>query len=296
MSGIPEPERQPLKLIRDHSRRWQNNRYVYPVISRRSRGLSVGINLNPDTACNFDCIYCQVDRSDPNRGAKVDLAVLEAELRDMIEEIVTGRLFDEPRFGDVRGDMANFRDIAFSGDGEPTASPKFLDAVRIAARLKYDYRLDDVKIVLITDACYLARPRVRQALAVMDRHNSEIWAKLDAGTEDYFRLVNRPNMSLGEVLDNIIDTARSREIVIQSLWMRIRGQPPPDTEVTAFAGRLNEIQAAGGRIKLVQVHTIARKPAEEYVTALSPSQVEHIAALVRQHANLRVEAYYAPED
>ncbi|UCG33606.1 MAG: radical SAM protein [Phycisphaerales bacterium] len=296
MSEIPEPDRKALKLVRDHSRRWQNNRYVYPVISRRSRGLSVGINLNPDTACNFDCIYCQVDRSDPDRGAKVDLAVLDAELREMIEEIVAGRFFDEPRFRDVPQDMKEFRDIAFSGDGEPTASPKFLDAVRIAARLKDEFRLDGVKIVLITDACYLARPKVRQALEVMDGHNGEIWAKLDAGTEDYFRLVNRPNIPLREVLENIIDAARAREIVIQSLWMHIRDQPPPDAEVRAFADRLNEIQAAGGRIKLVQVHTIARKPAEPHVTALSPSQVERIADLVSQHARVRAEAYYAPED
>ena len=130
----------------------------------------------------------------------------------------------------------------------------------------------------------------------MDRHNGEIWAKLDAGTEDYFRLVNRPNVPLREVLDNIIDAARVREIVIQSLWMNIRGDPPPEAEVAAFADRLIEIRAAGGRIKLVQIHTIARRPAEAYVTALNPVQVEHIAARVRQRAGLPAETYYAPED
>ena len=50
-----------------HERRWADNLYVYAVVSRRSHGVSVGINLNPGKECNFDCIYCQVDRSVPAR-------------------------------------------------------------------------------------------------------------------------------------------------------------------------------------------------------------------------------------
>ncbi len=52
-------------LFTQHSRSWQSNRYVYPVISRRSKGLSIGVNLNPDKVCNFDCVYCCVDRTHP---------------------------------------------------------------------------------------------------------------------------------------------------------------------------------------------------------------------------------------
>src|SRR5665213_1458021 len=45
-----------------HPRSYHDNKFVYPVLSRRSRGISIGINLNPDKVCNFDCIYCQVNR------------------------------------------------------------------------------------------------------------------------------------------------------------------------------------------------------------------------------------------
>ena len=294
MSETSEPAEHSPGRVSDHSRHWQENHYVYPVISRRSRGLSIGINLNPDTVCNFDCIYCQVDRNNPDRGAKVDLGILEVELDDMLAQAVSGNLFTGPRFRDLPDSLSAVRDVAFSGDGEPTTCPKFLDAVRLVARLKASHGLEGAKIVLITNACYLKRPEVRQALEVMDANHGEIWAKLDAGTEEYYRRINRPHEPLHVVLDNILDAARVRPLVIQSLWMQIEGRPPPQPEIRAFADRLNEIQSADGRIKFVQLYTIARKPAEDYVTPLSRLQVEHIAALVRHHTGANVETYFAP--
>jgi hypothetical protein len=94
-------------------------------------------------------------------------------------------------------------------------------------------------------------------------------------------------------MDNIIDAARVRPIVIQSLWMRINGQPPPEDELRAFADRLNEITAAGGRIRQVQVYTVARQTSEPYVTALSGSELDRIAALVSKSTKLSIETYSA---
>ena len=59
-----------------HDRVWQANRYVYPVVSRRSKGISIGVNLNPDKVCNFDCIYCCVDRKQTGKYKEVDLGIL----------------------------------------------------------------------------------------------------------------------------------------------------------------------------------------------------------------------------
>src|SRR6185369_12034336 len=68
-----------------HERVWRQNRYVYPVVSRRSKGISIGINLNPDKVCNFDCIYCSVDRKIASGIADVDLTLLRRELAEMLE-------------------------------------------------------------------------------------------------------------------------------------------------------------------------------------------------------------------
>ena len=284
-----------LSQYRSHPRQWRRNDYVYPVLSRRAGGLSIGVNLNPDTACNFDCIYCQVDRTGTPRVRHVEPARLRDELSYVIQQIQSGALFDEPAFADVPTELRAIQDIAFSGDGEPTTCKQFAECVEITADVKRAMGLKEVKIVLITDACYLTRPEVVKGLAVMDQNQGEIWAKLDAGTEEYYRRINRPNVPLQHVIDNIIATARVRSVVIQSLFMRIQGQPPAEGELLAFVNRLLEITRAGGCIKQVQVYTIARRPAESYVTPLSSAEVDHITALVRTRADLRAEPYYGQE-
>ena len=278
-------------LFASHPRHWRENLYVYPVISRRSRGLSIGVNLNPDKACNFDCIYCQVDRKVPATVRKVDLGRLRVELEAMADLAATGRLFEDGTFANVPASHRQIRDLAFSGDGEPTACTLFPEAVALAAEVRRSRRLDDAKLRLITDAAYLNRPAVRAALAVMHANNGEIWAKLDAGTEQYYRLVNRPNVPLATVLANILEAALSFNVVIQSLWMSIHGRPPPDAEVDAFARRLADILNGGGQLQLVQIYTVARQTAEPYVTPLDDAQLHAIAGRVRAIVDVPIEVF-----
>src|SRR5437016_12099561 len=109
-------------------------------------------------------------------------------------------------------------------------------------------------MVLITNATMFHRPKVREALAVLDANNGEIWAKLEAGTENYYQLVDRTTIPFQRILDNITAEARRAPLVIQAMFMRLHDQPPPQPEVEAFCERLNEIIQAGGQIQLVQVY------------------------------------------
>lgn len=271
-----------------HSRHWRDFHYVYPVISRRSKGLSIGVNLNPDTVCNFDCIYCQVDRTVEPKIRKVDLEVLESELRHLVE--IREELFDEPEFREIDSKYRRLNDLAFSGDGEPTASPLFYDAVQLAARIRREHAVLDAKIIVITDACFLTRPKVAAALELLDRNNGEIWAKLEAGSEAYFRQINVPSHSLQHVMDNILTAARARPLVIQSLFMRVRDEPPPAEEIEAYVGRLRWVLENGGRISHVQVYTVARRPAQSYVSKLTETDLTQIGDAVRS-LGLATECY-----
>lgn len=282
-----------LPIYTQHSRNWRENRYVYPVISRRSRGLSIGVNLNPDKVCNFDCIYCCVDRKVPPAVRTIDMAVLEQELDHMLRLSQTGEVFAHPPLDQTPPPLRVLRDIAFSGDGEPTSAQEFPDACRLAVRLLDSRGLRDVKIVTITNATLLHRPAVREAMAFLDRYNGEIWAKLDAGTERYYRLVERTSIPLQRVLDNILAAGRIRPIVIQSLFMRVHGAGPDAAEIDAYVGRLRELLAGGCQIRLVQVYTIARETAEAYVAPLADGRLDAIAAKVRA-AGLAVETFYGP--
>jgi wyosine [tRNA(Phe)-imidazoG37] synthetase (radical SAM superfamily) len=283
----------PQSLFREHSRHFANNRFVYPVVSRRSHGISIGVNLNPDKVCNFDCIYCQVNRVEQSETRFVETDQLLRELDDMLTLVTSGELFADEKFVHTPVELRRLNDIAFSGDGEPTTYRNFDDIIEACAGAKRRHGLDDVKMVLITNASMFHKPAVERGLAALDANQGEIWAKLDAGTEDYYRLVERTTIPFKRILDNITAAARLRPLVIQALFMRIKGEPPPPDEQAAFCERLNEIVTAGGRIKLVQIYTVARPPAENFVTPLTDAEVDALVDLVRLRTRLMSEAFYA---
>jgi wyosine [tRNA(Phe)-imidazoG37] synthetase (radical SAM superfamily) len=285
--------RQPLLVHRDHRRTFSENLYVYAVVSRRSKGVSIGLNLNPDTICNFDCVYCQVDRKTPPLVRDVDLPRLRAELEDMIDLVLSGRLFEMERFRETPPHLRRLNDIAFSGDGEPTTCPEFAAIVEMVAQVKQCRQQHDVKLVLITNASQFHRSRVKAALATLDRNNGEVWAKLEAGTEAYYQQIDRTTIPFQRILDNIADEARSAPLIIQALFLRLHGQPPPPEELDAFCDRLNDILRAGGRIRLVQVYTVARVPAENYVAPLANEEVDGIVERVRRRTGLPAEPFYS---
>ncbi|MAT15126.1 MAG: radical SAM protein [Planctomyces sp.] len=281
-----------LNLYRDHSRSWHENKFVYPVLSRRSKGISIGVNLNPDKICNFDCIYCQVDRRSESETRFVGLDQLMAELDHMFEFVKSGEIYEDEKFKSVPAELRRLNDVAFSGDGEPTTYRNFDELMGMVADLKAKHELDNVKMVLITNASMFHRPVVQRGLEILDRNNGEIWAKLDAGTPEYYELIDRSRIKFQQVLDNIASAAKARPIVIQTLFMNVHGEPPSGEEIKAYCGRLNDVLAAGGKIKLVQIYTIARQTTESYVTPLSDAEVDAIAATVTAQTGLPAEVFY----
>ncbi len=260
-----------------HPRTWHDNRFVYPVLSRRSQGISIGINLNPDKVCNFDCIYCQVDRRSEAETRFVGIEQLLAEVDDMLERVTSGTLFEEDGFRDVPPEKRRLNDLAFSGDGEPTTYRNFDEIVSAVADLKRRRGLTAVKMVLITNASMLHRPVVQRGLSILDANQGEIWAKLEAGTDGYYQLVERTKIPFRQILDNITTASQTRLLVIQSLFMRIHGEAPPAEEISAFCARLDEILQSGGRLSKVQVYTVARTPTESFVTSLTLAELQAIA-------------------
>jgi wyosine [tRNA(Phe)-imidazoG37] synthetase (radical SAM superfamily) len=287
---------QPANLFTHHPRQFEQNRFVYPVVSRRSGGISVGVNLNPDKVCNFDCIYCQVDRTRQSETRFVALGQLLAELDTTLRLVTSGEIFRSEPLAGTPQPLRRLCDIAFSGDGEPTTYRNFDEIIAAVAELKKRHGLAGVKLVLITNASMFHRPAVRRGLALLDAHDGEVWAKLDAGTDAYYHLIERTVIPFARILENITEAARVRPVVIQSIFMRVQGDSPSAAEVEAYCERLSEIVAAGGRIKLVQVYTVARPPAESFVTPLPRAEVDAIAARVGERTGLPTAAFYGPVD
>ena len=278
-----------LAVVQDHSRQFADFTFVYPVISRRARGLSIGINLNPDKVCKFDCIYCEVDRTIPGKVSALDLNQMGDELKAMIHFVRDGGLAKEPKFDELPSFITrNVKDISFSGDGEPTLIHNFAECVQAVADVKRAEGLAKTRIVLITDAAGLDKADVRRGLEIMDAHNGEVWGKLDAGTETYFKMVNRTTVPFDRILKNLAATARARPIVIQSLFLKTRDETMPSEELRAYCGRLHEIVRDGGQIKEVHAYTVARPTPEPFAAKLSAEELETLTETIRQRTGLVV--------
>src|SRR5690349_2409278 len=234
-----------------------NNRFVYAVISARARGLSLGVNMNPDKSCSFNCLYCEVDRRTPPRELKLDVDAMAAELHRTLAYVMAGKLRERPWYSALSDELLTLRHVALSGDGEPTLAPNFAEAVESIVHVRALGEFPFFKIVLITNATGLDRPQVQESLKRLTR-SDEVWVKLDGGTQDYLNRVDRPGVPLEKVLANILALGRQRPVVIQSLFPAINEEEPSLEEIEQYAQRLKELKARGAQISLVQIYSAAR--------------------------------------
>lgn len=285
-----------VKAHLDHRRIWRDFDYCYPVISRRSKGLSLGVNLNPDKICNFDCVYCEVDRVSPPRRRDVDLDQLEREMASLLELAISGEVFQVSPFSSARPEQRRLNDIAFSGDGEPTTARGFPEAVARLARLKADRGLTEVKLVLITDSSRLQAPEVLEGLEALMAHNGEIWAKLDAGTEAYYREINRSMIPFARILENLLYAGQRWPITLQTLFLEWNGLGPSVGELEAYQACLQALLEGGAMIQGLQLYTVARPTPEAAARPLSASAMDVLAAnLSAAMPELPIEVFYGPD-
>lgn len=267
-----------------------DNRFVYLAISPRARGLSIGVNLSPSAECNFDCLYCDVDRTRIRRDAVIDCDVMALELEEMLAVVHSGELQVHAPYAALPEELLRLRHVALSGDGEPTECPKFLEAVETVAHVRALGKYPFYKVVLITNASGLDVAEVQTGLCLLTPKD-EIWAKLDAGTEEYMQLVNRTSVPLEKILANILSTAKKRPVTIQSLFSSVDGFAPSTAEIAAYAERLRELLEGGAIIPLVQIYSATRPRATGRVEHLPLRTMADIAAKVRNATGLKVEVF-----
>lgn len=273
-----------------YARNFLDNRFVYVVVSPRARGLSIGVNLNPDKQCNFDCPYCEVNRDAPAQDPVLDVDTMAAELERTLRFVEDGRLRELPLYGNVPTELLQIRHVALSGDGEPTLCPRFAEAVQAVIHVRAVGQFPFFKIVLITNASGLGLPEIQGGLQFLTSMD-EIWAKLDVGTQAYMDKVNKAQLPLEHILANMLAMARRRPIIIQSLFPSLNGQPPPEEEIEQYVQRLKELKDAGAQISLVQIYSATRPTPHSECGHLPLKTLSRFAQRVREVAGLKAEVF-----
>jgi wyosine [tRNA(Phe)-imidazoG37] synthetase (radical SAM superfamily) len=267
-----------------------DNRFVYVALSRRAHGLAIGVNLNPDRRCNFNCLYCEVNRALPLVEGKLDIKVMAEELDRTLTMARRGQLRQRPAYQAFPEELLRLRDVALTGDGEPTLADDFAEAVKAVIHVRASSGIPFFKIVLLTNASSLRSAPVRAGLKYLT-NSDEVWTKLDAGTEAWFGKINRTTISYDTILSNILGLAKERPVVIQSLFPSIHGEEPKVEEIEAYAHRLKELRDAGAQISCVQIYSASRPSMRSECRHIPLRSLSLIAQRVRQVSGLKTEIF-----
>ncbi|MCA9669536.1 MAG: radical SAM protein [Myxococcales bacterium] len=265
----------------DHDRDAAGMTYVYPVVSRRAGGVSVGVNLNVNNACNWRCAYCQVP--DLVRGAapELDLPELARELDAMLAQILDGDFLERRAPEGFR----RLNDVALSGNGEPTSSHQIDAVVDIIARA-FEARslVGAVNVVVISNGSLVLRPEVLRALDGVGTLGGELWFKLDSATRDGRRRLNDTGWDPDKVRASMAAVAARCRLRVQTMALAYDGAPPPDEERAAYVDFLRSVRDDGTAIHDVLLYGLARpslQPEAPRLSALSAAQLEAFAAEIR---------------
>jgi wyosine [tRNA(Phe)-imidazoG37] synthetase (radical SAM superfamily) len=274
--------RQPLILLNtaDHARDSAGMRYVYPVLSRRAGGISVGINLNPNNACNWRCIYCQVPNLTRGGPPPIDLALLEHELATLLDNIHSGQLI----INHQRPDTRLVVDVAFSGNGEPTSAAEFPAAVAIAQKVLAVRGLTagQVKLRLITNGSLLDRRTVQQGIALLGEASGEVWFKLDSASPAGLAQINGARTSPQAIVRRLTRCIALAPTWVQTCFFLLDNQPPAETEIAAYLALLAPLAA---QLEGVHLYGLARPSLQKEAPRLgrmAASDLESIAQRMRQ--------------
>ena len=250
--------------------------YVYPVISRRMGGLSIGINFNTNNACNWRCIYCQVPDLKIGAAPEMDFKLLEDELRFFLEDVLNGDFYD--RF-QVDEDKRVIKDIAIAGNGEPTSLKEFARAVELIGKIATEAGIfPNSNYVLITNGSLIHQARVQAGLKILKSYGGEVWFKLDSATEEGRALINNSGQSCKASVKNLMLSATLCTTKLQTCLIDYDKQGLTDKERLAYLNLLRSIKQSGCNLQRVMLYTIARPSLQPEAMRIAPLSAETLNA------------------
>ncbi len=282
---------QPPLTFENHNRDVMGLTHVYPVVSRRASGVSIGINLNINNACNWACVYCQVPNLTRGSAPEIDLELLRSELDFMLTEATQGRFMQTY----VAEGLRRLNDVAFSGNGEPTSARLFEQAVDIAIdALRVHGLLGKIKLVVITNGSFALRPAVQKAFRAMAEANGEIWFKVDRGRSGDILRINNIHLSLGLILKRLAAAASACPTWVQTCMVSWDGAAPSQEEIDAYLDLLQQALAQQIPLRGVLLYSLARPSHQPEASRIAALPLPWLEALGERITGLGLAVRVTP--
>ncbi len=199
----------------------------------------------------------------------------------MLNEVQHGDFYK--RF-QIPADRRLIKDVAISGNGEPTSAKEFDAVVSLIGELLAETNIpEQPKIVLITNGSLVHRQKVRRGLASLHDFHGQVWFKLDSATVAGRKNINHAAITQRTYINNLLACARLCPTWLQTCLFRIDNQGPSQKERKAYLDLLAYITAQVD-LQGVLLYTIARpstQPEADRLAPLSEKQLQQFAEAVR---------------
>ena len=270
----------------DHDRNIFDSKYVYPVVSRRAGGLSLGVNLNTNNACNWQCIYCEIPNLTRGGPEPIQVELLKDELNFWIDQIINSNFLKENT-----PPGTTFADVALSGNGEPTAAPEFLEVLEIIiASLKEHKLIDNIPVRLITNGSFISKKK--ECLNIFNRHHGEVWFKIDAADEDFIKLINQVNLDPNSMINNLKTCAETCHTVIQTCLLKINHQVPTNDFLKNYSKLIKPYEQL---IKKIDLYSLARPSLQNNqditIERLSLDELNNIKNILQKQLTIKIDVF-----
>lgn len=271
--------------IDDHRRDSAGLVYVYPVVSRRAGGVSVGVNLNPNSACNWACVYCQVEDLQRGGPPPIDLGRLESELAGFLEDALRGDFMAR----EVPAEARQLVDVAFSGNGEPTSAAEFADAVAGVGRVLGRFGLlGELPVRLITNGSLMHRSEVQEGIRRLANLGGEVWFKLDRALAAEVAEINGVPLAPERMAKQLAACAGLAPTWVQTCWFALDGQSPPEASMAAYCALLKPLAGCLAGIHLYGLARPSQQPAAARLSRLSEDEMRCFAERITKETGIRV--------
>ncbi len=249
--------------------------YVYGPIASRRLGNSLGVNPFPlgKKICTFNCIYCQYGWtptdlfSEP--GDNKDFPGIET-----VRESLRIRMVNLKEIG------IDLQYITFAGNGEPTLYPDFPKLVDAVIQMR-DEHYPDAKTAILSNSTHTSERAVAEGLNKLDVRIM----KLDVGSEDMLKKINRPmvHCTLEQIIDGL---QRLKSCTLQSLFIEGTTSNCDDRSVGEW---IRAVQRIGP--EFVQVYSIDRVPADRGLGIVGKERLKEIAKRLKEETGIESEVY-----
>ena len=283
--------------VSDHNRDVSGMKYVYPVVSRRAGGVSIGINLNVNNACNWRCVYCQVPDLKRGTPPPIELEVLEKELVSFLNYALHGDFME--RYV-AEGDR-HLKDIAFSGNGEPTSAKEFPEVITLVENILIEFNLlageansqpiNPIKLRVITNGSLMDKQSILDSIRHLAKCNGEVWFKLDAGTKAGIARINDVTLNPESHIERLKKCAAICPTFIQTCMFGFDGAPPSEEDITAYLSLVNQVKDV---VQGVHLYGFARPSYQAEAERLSRLPEEWLEAVAQRLRALGLTVFVSP--